>query len=123
MKDFVIDPATGDFVRGTDGWFATTESAATAVYYQLTHEYDASWAQPERGIRDLKQLGDGDVGQQFAAAETERALGVLADEGRISNVTVTTSRSAPGRILDEVSYIDTATGQVFEVPSLAGAGG
>lgn len=115
--NFVINTATGDLVD-TDDWFEETDTAAPAVYMQLTTEYNA-WPGDERsGSRFAEMIREGEVddgpaGQEALVIETKRALGVLADAKLISNVQARATRDAAGRVRVDDSYRDLSSGKVI----------
>jgi len=114
--DFEFDLATGDLVDAEDGGFASTATAAPAVYLQLRQHYDEWPPDPESGSRLhlAKDQGDGPDGEAFLETETRRAFAMLEADGSLSNLEVGVERSATGRIAVATSYVDTTSGLVVD---------
>lgn len=115
--DFKIDAVSEDFVESDDGWFADDQTASTAIRYQLTHDWNAWFADWDKGSRrrEAFQLGDGPVGQQFLQTDDERALGMLVNAGYIADVVVSIVRPQPGRLYENIVCRDLRTGQPLEL--------
>jgi phage gp46-like protein len=113
--DYKFDAVTGDLVRDGKGGFVLVETAETAVQEQLRHRYQAWWGAPQRGslLGDIRSLVGRDKAQA-AQAEAQRALRVLEQAGRISNVQVIAEQQAQGRVVVSATFRDTSTGQVVE---------
>lgn len=109
--DFTTDPATLDLVDSDDGWFEEDETASSAVVCQLTHELDEWVGDPTAGQRFKAgiALGDTEDAEQFLVVEAERALGVLEDEGLISNIEARAERQGGGRIALETTHRDNTS--------------
>lgn len=116
--DFTTDPVTLDLVDADDGWFGEDETANSAVLCQLTHERDEWPGDPTAGqsFRAGLALGDTEDAEQFMVIEAERALGVLEDDGLISNIEARAERQGGGRMALETSHRDnTSTDPVENV--------
>lgn len=110
--DYKFDPVTGDLVRDGKGGHVLVSTAETAIQEQVLHHYQAWWGAPTQGSRlhDMRAF----TGDKRKAAEDEarRALNVLVQAGRITNVQVTSEQPKPGRINIATTSRDTSTGQV-----------
>lgn len=112
--DYKFDPMTGDLVRDGRGGFVLVDTAETALQEQVRHHYRAWWGAPAHGSRlhNLRAFGGRDK-MMAAQDEVRRALHVLEQAGRISNLEVIAEQPRQGRINVASSARDTGTGQVI----------
>jgi hypothetical protein len=111
LLDVVLDPVTLDYVDTEDGeWLETADSRAM-VQCELDIELEADIYIPNSGSRIRRMIEDGTPLDEELAAETRRALQVLADEeGAITDVTVSHQRDADGTLLIDCGWRDVASG-------------
>lgn len=112
--DYQFDPVTGDLVRDGKGGHVLVSTAETALQEQILHHYQEWWGAPEQGSRlhDLRAFTGDKV--KAASDEARRALNVLAQAGRISNLQVAAEQPKAGRINVATTSRDTSTGQVIK---------
>lgn len=91
----LIDTSTGDYT-GT-----STNDIQNAVYLRLTVPLGSWWADPTLGSRLYLLKREKDVARvrTLARQYAEQALQPILDDGRASNITVTASHPASGRLL------------------------
>ena len=113
--DLAFDPVTRDLVDDGAGAFERTVTASTAVYLQLVSQYDAWWGDPDAGslLHDLQRFATDPAG--LTADEARRALQLLADRGRISNLEVLGEEPRTGRVGVAIRFRDTSTGQQVDL--------
>ena len=114
--DFAFDPKTKDTIPNGNGGIMLTQGADTAIQLQLDCEFAAWWGDPQAGSKFHNLKAFGPTPEIAAQAEAIRALGVLADRGRISNVTAIAERSTeiPGRVKLLTTSRDTRTGRTIK---------
>lgn len=113
-KDYKFDPVTGDLVRDGKGGHVLVDTAETALQEQIVHHYQKWWGAPNQGsgVFDVRNFGGKDM-QRAAQAEVQRALHVLEQAGRISNLEVTSEAPRLGRIVVASKSRDTGTGKTI----------
>lgn len=113
--DLAFDPVTRDLVDDGAGAFEITETAATAVMLQLISHWDAWWGDPDAGslLHDLQRFASDPPG--LTADESRRALQLLAERGRISNLEVIAEEPRTGRVNVAIRFRDTSTGQQVDL--------
>lgn len=104
--DALIDPTTRDYAG------SRTQTLANAVYLRLATPLGSYWADPTLGskLHTLKREKDTARVAVLARQYAEQALAPLLDDGRAEQVSVTTTRRAPGWLDLHVQVVD-ATGQ------------
>ena len=112
-SDYKFDPITGDLVRDGKGAHVLVDTAETALQEQVLHHYREWWGAPEQGSRlhDLRAFGRDKA--KAAQAEAQRALHVLEQAGRISNLEVIAEQPKQGRINVASKSRDTGTGKTI----------
>lgn len=113
--DRVIDPVTKDYVRGTNGTWTKTDTAATAVYHAVASERAPEggvggwWRDRVAGSRLHTLRREGVTSDQPRRIErlVEDALARLVQRGRISPPTVAAVRDPTRR--DGIAYVAEAT--------------
>ena len=112
--DLKFDPVTHDLVDGPAGTFAETDRADTAVFLQLTSHLGAWWGDVDAGSRlhDLRAF-QADP-EALMRDEALRALGVLEDEGLISDVDALVEEGRAGRLNVATRIRDVATSALVE---------
>jgi phage gp46-like protein len=113
-QDFRFNPVTKDLIDAPDGSFVQTDRADTAVMLQLDSHFGEWWGDPDAGSRlhDLRAFQT-DPGPGLLD-EATRALDVLVEAGRISDVEVTIDAVLPGRVDLSTRFRDASTGQLVE---------
>jgi phage gp46-like protein len=91
-----------------------TDRADTAVMLQLDSHLGEWWGDADAGSRlhDLRAFQSDPEAQLLD--EATRALGVLADAGRIADVQVRVDEVRPGRADVVTRFRDASTGQLVE---------
>lgn len=104
--DALIDPTTRDYAG------RRTQTLANAVYLRLATPLGSYWADPTLGskLHTLKREKDTARVAVLARQYAGQALAPLLDDGRAEQVSVTTTRRAPGWLDLHVQVVD-ATGQ------------
>ncbi len=118
--DLRFDPVTRDLVSDGAGSVERTNSADTMVMHQLAIHYRKWWGGPDLGaqIYDLKKFGR--KPEISIAAEAKRALGVVEQRGRISNIDVKTEAPNQGRINLSTQFQDIRIGRVTKTSTPVG---
>ncbi len=115
MRELAIDPVTKDFVSDGRGSLALSAGAETAVLHALEILLGEDWYLPGDGSKlNDAQAFSGATDDMFAA-ELRRALAVLEQRGRISDVHVVVTSSRPSRRDVTIYYTDAQSGRAITV--------
>lgn len=110
--DWVVDPATRDFIETDDGGWLESTDARSAVMFQLEMRYRAWWGDPEQGSRIRAIMSGEDPGDISDATDAAlQALQPLVGDGRISDLTVAADTDETGRGVLVLSYTDRSSGR------------
>lgn len=125
--DMLIDPATLDYVRTTNGEWAQTGDSRTLMMIALELELGASPFDPQDGTTIAARRRDGDpVTPEEIEAEALRVGDQLQREGIIADFSVTIRdaagqllRDTSGRLVVALNWRDLASGSPVDL-ALAG---
>jgi hypothetical protein len=123
LLDMALDPITLDYIDTDDGEWLEVSDSRTMVMIQLEQRLGESWESPGDGTSIQAELEEGDpVTPEFIAAEYERALALLVQDGLIADVVIAPVRDdfgnpivdEAGRFLMNVSWRDLPTGSIVD---------
>jgi hypothetical protein len=116
LLDWAFDPVTRDLIDAPDGSFLETADARSSILWQLESDYLAWWGGPFDGSRIRAILrGDTPATPDDIRDETLRAMQLLADDGRISELAVALDTDETGRTAILLNYRDTASGRLVDL--------
>lgn len=111
--DWRIDPKTLDFVDDDIGGWQESSDSQAAVMFQLECDYLAWWGDPHQGTRYRTILRNG--GKLLDIEDdTRRAMQLLVNDGRISDLNVASDRDESGRGVIVLAYTDRLSGRRVE---------
>lgn len=116
--DRLIDPATLDYVRLSNGEWAETDDSRTIVFIALSVRLGGSPYDPTHGTAIAERRAAGEpIDPEFLQAETYRVGQALANEGVLTGMTIAVRdaagaalRDESGALLVKCEWIDLASG-------------
>lgn len=128
LLDMYLDPVTLDYVDTDNGEWLETADSRTLVMIMLEQKFGEDWAAPGDGTRVKASLENEDGAPTltaFVVAETQRAMGVLANEGIVADVSVKGTEvvggierplvDETGRQVIKLSWRDLASGSPVDL--------
>lgn len=114
--ELVFDPITRDLIDSPDGWFVEGTDSRSTVLWQLESTFMAWWGGPFDGSRLRAILrGDEPATPQDVSDEVLRALQLLVDAGRISELGVTLDTDENDRVAILINYRDRSSGRLVDL--------
>jgi hypothetical protein len=112
----LIDPVTLDYVDTDDGEWQETADSRTLVMCMLEMRLGSSYSAPADGTEIKAMLERGDpVTPEIVIADVSRAMGILAADGIVEDVTVGTDTDESGRFVLVLHWRDLASGSPVDL--------
>lgn len=116
MSDLLLDE-NGDYILSDDGFFETTNTAATAVRHQILTELN-SWIGDLEAGRVLRGINGRNASEAEIELEREslkKALEALEVAGLIDSIEIEIEKVLPNRFAVAVRTRDTQSGGTIDV--------